>query len=186
MTTVEDIISHVMEEMRVVVDGCVQNMRRVKAGGITPESVRDLLVLSHGQMSPLYQLANIRNIDVNSLEIKPWEKSLLQEIEKAFIKSDLGLTPQNNGEVIRIVSPPLTEERRRQLVKKVKGDIEAVKVRIRNIRQEAKEKIKALKKDKISQDVLENAENSLQKVTNKNIQELDVLFNKKETELLTL
>ena len=96
------------------------------------------------------------------------------------------MTPQNNGEVIRIVSPPLTEERRRQLVKKVKGDIEAVKVRVRNIRQEAKEKIKALKKDKISQDVLENAENSLQKVTNKNIQELDVLFNKKETELLTL
>lgn len=186
MTMVEDIISGVAAEMHVVLDRCLQNTRKIKAGGISPDIIRDILVLSHGQMMPLYQLANIRNIDINILEIKSWEKSLLQEIEKSIVKSELGITPQNNGEVIKLISPPLTEERRRQLVKMVKENIEEDKVRIRNIRQTAKDKIKDLKKEKISEDILKNAETSLQKITDKHIEELDAVFKKKETELLTL
>lgn len=186
MTTVEDITTTVTLEMSGVVEKCRDGVKKIKAGGISPDIIRDILVLSHGQMMPLYQLANIRNIDINILEIKPWEKSLLQEIEKSIVKSELGLTPQNNGEVIRLISPPLTEERRKQLVKIVKENIESDKVRIRNIRQTAKDKIKDLKKEKISEDILKNTEASLQKITDKNIKDLDDIFSKKEKELLTL
>ena len=186
MSTTEEIINRLTEQMQNITKATREEIKKIRANKIDPEVFNDVLVMAYGLPTPLPQLANIKNIDTRTIEIKPWEKSLLQEIEKGIIKSNLGLTPQNNGEVIIIIAPQLTEDRRKQLVKLAKEQIEKDKIKIRNIRQKMKEELKGLKEGKISQDKIKATETKIQKTTDSCIQELDQIFEEKQKTLMQI
>lgn len=157
---------------------------KIRAGRAMPDMLDGLQVLYYDSMTPLNQIAAITTSDARTLIIKPWEKRCLHEIEKAITNSRLGLNPQNDGEVIRIVIPPLTEERRKDLVKQVKGEAEKGRVAMRNIRKDIKEAFKSLQKDGVSEDAVKKAEEKLQTVTDKHIHNIDTLLTNKEAEIL--
>ena len=141
----------------------------------------------YGSPCPLNQVANISAPEPRVLVISPWEKSLMKEIEKAILTSDLGINPSNDGSVIRLVVPELTEETRRNLVKNVKKTGEEAKVALRSIRREANDKIKALKKDgEITEDELKNSEEKVQKIIDSFVKEVDTIIVAKEKEIMSI
>lgn len=140
----------------------------------------------YGSLAPISNVANISVPDARTIAITPWEKPMFKEIEKAIINSELGVTPENNGEVIRICIPPLTEERRRQLVKQSKGEAENAKVSVRNARREAVDLIKKEVKAGLSEDSGKDAEAEVQKVHDKYMKRIDEVFAAKEKEILTV
>lgn len=159
----------------------------IRAGRANPHVLDKLQVEAYGSMSPLQQLGNISVADARCLVISPWDKSLLKPIEKAIQASDIGINPSNDGSVIRLVFPELTEERRRDLVKQVKKMGEDTKVAARNIRREAMEGIKKLKTGKeISEDEADNAEQDVEEKISKCMNEIDKTISAKEKELLTV
>jgi ribosome recycling factor len=137
-------------------------------------------------MTPLHQIANVNTPDARTIVIQPWEKNKLQDIERAIINSNLGLTPQNDGSIIRITVPPLTEERRKDMVKIAKAQGEDTKVGIRNARRDALEQIKKLQKEGLSEDEAKDLEAKIQQITNEYITKVDEHVAKKEKEILTL
>ena len=143
-------------------------------------------VSSYGLMVPLNQVANVSVPDARTITITPWEKSMFKVIEKALIDSPIGITPENNGEVIRLGIPPLTEERRKQLVKQSKGEAENAKMSVRNARREAIEGLKKAVKDGMAEDVQKDAEAKVQKIHDKFLKKVDELFAAKEKEILTV
>lgn len=159
---------------------------RVRAGRATPTMLDNVQMLYYGNMVPLNQVAAITSADARTLMIKPWEKSSIADIERAIIHSNLGFRPQNDGEVIRIIIPPLTEERRKELVKQVKNEAEKGKVAIRNVRKDIKEAFKQLQKEGASEDLVKRAEEKLQTATDKYIQKIDQLLAHKEQELMAV
>ncbi|XWN34843.1 MAG: ribosome recycling factor [Roseivirga sp.] len=159
-------------------------LAKIRAGRALPSMLDGLLVAYYGQATPINQVASVSTPDARTLAIKPWEKGLIAEIEKAILNSQMGLTPQNDGELIRINIPPLTEERRKLLVKQVKGEVEKGRVAIRNIRKEVKEALKQLQKAGSSEDGIKRAEEQAQKLTDTSINQLDALLARKEAEVM--
>lgn len=159
---------------------------KIRAGKATPAMLDGVLVDYYGAPTPLAQVANINTPDARTIVVQPWEKSLISAIEKAIITSNVGLNPQNDGIVIRLNVPPLTEERRRDLVKKAKEEAEAGRITIRNIRKNTNESIKKLKNDGASEDEIKVGEAEVQKITDAFIIKIDQLIEIKEKDIMTV
>lgn len=159
---------------------------KLRAGKAMPSMLDGLNVDYYGAPTPLNQVANVNTPDARTIVIQPWEKKLIQAIEKAILESNLSLNPQNDGEVVRLNIPPLTEERRKSLVKTVKAEGEQAKVAIRNIRKEANEKIKKLQKDGMAEDEAKDAEGRVQQITDAYIVKVDEVCVVKEKEIMTI
>ena len=183
MNKPEEILERLTEQMQNIIKEAQEEIKKIRANRLDPEIFKGILVMSYGHPTPLPQLANITNIDQRTIEIKPWEKNLLPEIEKEIKKSNLGLTPINNGEIIKITAPQITEERREQLVKLTKEQIEKNKIKIKTIRQNIRDELKILKKEKISEDIIRTTETKIQTITDNHIQKLDTIFKEKEHSL---
>ena len=158
---------------------------KVRAGKATPNIVDGIVVDYYGNPTPIQQVGNISVADARTLTIQPWEKNMLQPIERAIIAANIGINPQNDGNMIRLFLPPLTEERRKELVKRAQNEGEQSKVAIRAIRRESMEQIKKLQKNGLSEDVTKDAENSIQVLTDKYISLVDKYLGTKEKEIMT-
>jgi len=161
-------------------------LNKIRAGKASPSMLDDIVVDYYGSPTPLSQVGGINTPDARTIVIQPWEKSLLVPIEKAIMEANLGVNPQNDGVIIRINVPPLTEERRRDLVKKAKGEAESGKVGIRNIRKDANEKIRKLKSEGVSEDEMKTGEGEIQKLTDAYIVKVDQLAEAKEKDIMTV
>lgn len=159
---------------------------KIRAGRANPNMFDGLVVDYYGTPTPINQVGNISVADARTLTIQPWEKNMLQPIERAIIAANLGVTPQNDGTIIRIFLPPLTEERRKEIVKRVHGEGEHSKVAIRNIRRDAIEHIKKLKKDGLSEDLAKDSEDEIQQMTDKFISLVDKHLAQKEKEIMSV
>ena len=161
-------------------------LNKIRAGKASPSMLDDIMVDYYGSATPLSQVGSVNTPDARTIVVQPWEKSLLPAIEKAIKEANLGVNPQNDGIIIRINVPPLTEERRRDLVKKAKGEAENGKVAIRNIRKDANEKIKKSKADGVSEDEIKVGEAEVQKLTDAYIVKVDQLTEAKEKDIMTV
>jgi len=185
------------EELELFIDDCGENMDaatkhlekellKIRAGRASVQMLDGISVDYYGTMTPLNQISNMGCPDPKTIAIQPWEKSMIEHIEKAILKANLGFNPANNGEIIRINVPPLTEERRKALVRQVKTECENGKVAIRNIRRDTNEEIKRLKKEGLEEDVAINAEEKVQRMTDINIKRVDDILEKKEKDIMTV
>ena len=182
-----DIIHDYDAKMQKTVDVVVSDFASVRAGRANAGVLDRIAVEYYGTETPIHQVASISTPDPRTLVIQPWDATLLKAIEKAILISELGINPQNDGKVIRLNFPQLTEERRKELTKQVKKYGENGKVAVRNIRRDAMDKLKAMeKKSEITEDDLKEYEKDLQKVTDKRIKEIDDLTSKKEAELMAV
>ncbi len=172
--------------MEMAVEYLDDTLSHIRAGKASARLLDGIRVDYYGSMSPISNVANVSVPDARTIAITPWEKSMFKVIEKAIIDSELGITPENNGEVIRLSIPPLTEDRRRQLVKQSKGEAENAKVSVRNARREAIEGLKKEVKNGLSEDAEKNAEGDVQKLHDKFMKRIDDLFAAKEKEILTV
>lgn len=172
--------------MDKAIDHTDSELLKIRAGKASPAMLDGLSVDYYGTATPLSQVGSVNTPDPRTLVIQPWEKSLLGPIEKAIQEANLGLNPQNDGIVIRINVPPLTEERRRDLVKKVKAEAEQGKVAIRNIRKDTNEKIRKLKSEGVSEDEMKTGEGEVQKLTDSYIIKVDQLSDAKEKDIMTV
>ena len=159
---------------------------KVRAGKATPSMLHGVMVDYYGSPTPLQQVANIGTIDARTISVQPWEKAMLNEIAKGIINSNLGLNPQNNGETILINVPALTEERRKELVKKAKSEGEHAKVGIRNNRKDALDFVKELKNDGLSEDFVKDAETHIQSITDTYVKKVDDQLDLKEKDIMTV
>ena len=158
----------------------------IRAGRANPHVLDKVKVDYYGTPTPIQQVGNITIPEARMIQIAPWEKTLIKEIEKAILASDIGITPSNDGAVIRLVFPELTEERRKDLVKDVKKKAEECKVAIRNIRRDGNEALKKLSKTEVSEDTIKELEDDLQKLTDKFVKDVDKLMDDKSTEIMTV
>jgi len=172
--------------MDKAIDHCESELQKIRAGKANPAMLDDIMVDYYGTPTPLSQVGNVNTPDARTIVVQPWEKSLLTPIEKAIKEANLGLNPQNDGVIIRINVPPLTEERRRELVKRVKGEAETGKIAIRNIRKDANEKIRKLKNDGVSEDEMKVGEGEIQKLTDAYIIKVDAHSEAKEKDVMTV
>lgn len=154
---------------------------KIRAGKASPAMLATVMVEYYGSQTPLSQVANINTPDARTISVQPWEKSMIQEIETSIMNANLGFNPMNNGEMVIINVPPLTEERRKDLVKQAKSEAEDAKVGVRNARQDAN---KELKKIDVSEDFLSNAEMDVQELTDKYVKKVDALLEVKEAEIM--
>jgi ribosome recycling factor len=186
-----------MEEIQLYLDDTKDSMEKalkhtnselakIRAGKANPSMLDSLSVEYYGSATPLSQVSSITVPDARTIAIKPFERKMIAEIEKAIRNSDLGMTPQNDGDVVRLNIPPLTEERRRDLVKKVKGEIEAGKVSIRNIRKDTNEALRKLLKEGAAEDDIKRAEEKVQTLTDQYIAKVDSISSTKEAEIMTV
>lgn len=173
------------EKMQKTIDHLEADYQGIRAGRANPHVLDRLRVDYYGTPTPIQQVGNITIPEARMIQIAPWEKSLIKEIEKAILASDIGITPSNDGSVIRLVFPELTEERRKDLVKEVKKKAEECKIAIRNIRRDGNEAFKKIAKE-ISEDEVKQLEEELQKITDKYIKEVDKLTESKSAEILTV
>lgn len=163
-----------------------ESLAHIRAGKANPRILDGVKVEYYGTLTPLSNVANINTPDAKSIVVQPWEKSMLREIEKAILASEVGITPENNGEVIRLGIPPLTEERRRNLVKQSKQEGEDAKISIRTARREAIDNLKKSVKEGMPEDVEKDAESEIQKVHDKYIKQVDEIVSEKEKEIMTV
>lgn len=161
-------------------------LTKIRAGKASPVMLNGVMIEYYGSMTPIQQVANINTTDARTILVQPWEKNMLNDIAKGIINSNLGLNPQNNGEQLIISVPPLTEERRRDLVKKAKTEAEHAKVGVRNNRKDSIDMIKDLKNDGLSEDMVKTAEEEVQKITNGAIKKVDDLVELKEKDIMTV
>lgn len=159
---------------------------KIRAGKANPSMLDGIMAEYYGSPTPLNQIANIVVLDARTISVQPWEKKMLQPIEKAIMASNIGITPQNDGTNIRLFLPPLTEERRKELVKKCNGEGEHAKVSIRNIRRDAIEHIKKLQKDGLSEDAAKDSEAETQDLTNRFISLVEKHLEAKEKEIMSV
>lgn len=184
---IEDIRQDAEERMGKSIDALKQAFARIRTGRASPSLLDDIRVDYYGAQTPLAQVANITVEDARSLLISPWEKTMIPVIEKAILKSDLGLTPASTADVIRLPMPPLTEESRKGLTKQARSEAENAKVAIRNIRRDANSTVKELEKEKeISEDEERKAEEAIQKVTDRFVARVDELLAEKEADLMEI
>ena len=161
-------------------------LTKIRAGRANTSMLEGLMVEYYGVMSPVTQVASVTAPDARTIAIKPFEKKMIVEIEKAIKDSEIGLTPQNDGEIIRLNIPALTEERRKDLIKRVKNEIETGKVNVRNIRKDTNEELRKLLKEGASEDEVKRAEEKVQQLTDGSVSRLDAISSEKERELLTV
>lgn len=180
------IIDSTKEAMQSAIEHLDKQLQKIRAGKASPMMLSGVMVDYYGAKTPLAQVANVNTLDGRTITVQPWEKSMMQPIEKAIIDSNLGLNPQNNGEQIMINVPMLTEERRRDLSKQAKAEGEHAKVGIRNARKEANDEIKKLKNDGLSEDLAKTAEADVQKVTDGFIAKVDHFIESKEKDIMTV
>ncbi len=161
-------------------------LTKIRAGKATPSMLSSVMVDYYGSPTPIQQVANITTMDARTITVQPWEKTMLNEIAKGIINSNLGFAPQNNGEVLIISVPPLTEERRRDLVKRAKAEAEHAKVAVRNNRKDALDMVKDLKSEGLSEDLSKDAETEIQNITNGFVKKVDELVELKEKDIMTI
>lgn len=183
---VKEYLSNAEDSMQLAVDYLEDTLGHIRAGKASARLLDGIRVNYYGSMAPISNVANVSVPDARTIAITPWEKSMFKEIEKAIINSELGITPENNGEVIRLGIPPLTEDRRKQLVKQSKQEAETAKVSVRNARREAIEGLKKEIKQGLSEDTEKDAEGDVQKLHDKYMKKIDALFAEKEKEILTV
>jgi ribosome recycling factor len=159
---------------------------KIRAGKASPAMLNSVMVEYYGSMTPLQQVANVNTIDARTIIVQPWEKPLINDIAKGIINANLGLNPQSNGDQLIIAVPPLTEERRRDLVKRAKTEAENAKIGVRNNRKDALDMIKDLKSEGLSEDMSKDAEEEVQKITNSYIKKVDELLELKEKDIMTI
>ena len=180
-------ISEFKEKAKLAIERLESDLKKVRTGRAHPDMLDGIKVEAYGVMTPLNQVANISVPEPRMIVIQPWEKTLVGAIEKAILKSDLGLNPNSDGSAIRLVLPQLTQERRAELVKQVHKKAEETRVGIRNLRRDTNDAMKKLEKDKtISEDELKKAQEDTQKLTDKYIKEVDQVMASKEKEILEL
>jgi ribosome recycling factor len=181
-----NITAHALDSMDKAISHLEAELVKIRAGRANPNMFDGLVVDYYGNPTPINQVGNISVTDARTLVIQPWEKNMLQPIERSIIAANLGVTPQNDGLIIRIFLPPLTEERRREIVKRVHQEGEHSKVAIRNIRRDAIEHIKKLKKDGLSEDLAKDSEDEVQEMTDKYISFVDKHLAQKEKEVMSV
>ena len=174
------------ESMVKAIEHFETEIAKVRAGKASPSMFNGVNVDYYGSATPINQVASVTNQDARTLVISPWEKPMLQEIERAIMGANLGVTPMNDGDFIRIVMPPLTEERRRDLVKQVKEYSENAKISLRNVRRDANDGLKQLQKDGTSEDLIKDAESNVQNITNDYAAKIDTILVAKEKEIMTV
>lgn len=179
-------LSEAEESMQKAVQHTGAELTKIRAGKASPAMIEHLRVDYYGTLTPVSQVANVSAPDARTLVIKPWEKNMVGEINKAIKNSDLGLNPIQDADSVRLNIPALTEERRRELVKQVKGETESGKVAIRNIRKDVNDSLRKLQKEGTSEDAVRDAEAKVQKMTDSYIVKIDDLLSKKEAEIMTI
>ncbi|WP_279112954.1 ribosome recycling factor [Hoylesella timonensis] len=186
MIDVNATLKEAEERMQMAATYLEESLSRVRAGRANVAILDGVMVNSYGSMVPLNQVANVSVPDARTIAIKPWDKKAIKDIEKAIMDSDVGITPENNGEIIRLGIPQPTEERRRDLVKQCNKIGEKAKIEVRNVRSEIKDRLKKAVKDGLSEDVGKDAENELQNVHDKYIKNVDRLLEEKTKEIMTV
>ncbi|MBX3240353.1 MAG: ribosome recycling factor [Chitinophagaceae bacterium] len=186
-----------VEDVSLIMDVCEDSMNKavnhleselvkIRAGRATPQMLDGIVVDYYGSPTPVNQVGNISVADARTITIQPWEKNMLQPIERSIIAANIGINPQNDGTIIRLFLPPLTEERRKELVKKVNAEGEQSKVAVRNIRRDCIEDIKKLQKNGLSEDAVKDAEKNIQQITDKYIALVDKHLAAKEKEIMVV
>ena len=186
MIDVKETLAGAEEKMEEAVMYLEEALAHIRAGKANVKILDGIRVDSYGSLVPLNNVASVTTPDARTIAIKPWDKSMFRPIEKAIMDSNVGITPENNGEIIRLGIPPLTEERRKQLAKQCKGEAENAKVSIRNARRDTNDKLKKGIKDGLSEDLEKDAEADLQKMHDKYIKHVDDLYAAKEKEIMTV
>lgn len=181
---VKEVFEQMKSAMDKAVDHAASEFTKIRAGKAHPSMLDSVKVDYYGNLVPLNQVGNVNTPDAKTITVQPWEKAMIQPIEKGIVIANLGLTPSNDGNLIRISLPPLTEERRKETVKKVKGEAETAKVSLRAIRKDANEAIKRLQKEGLAEDEAKSAEQQVQKTTDAFIKKIDDLTAAKEAELM--
>jgi ribosome recycling factor len=183
-------VSQIMDQsedtMKKAISHLEAELTKIRAGKANPQMLEGIMVDYYGAPTPISQVGNISVLDARTLTIQPWEKNMLQPIERAIIASNIGINPQNDGVIIRLFLPPLTEERRRELVKRCQGEGEHAKVAVRNIRRDAIENIKKLQKNGLSEDAAKDAEADVQDLTNRFIIKVEKHLEAKEKEIMAI
>ena len=187
MTDTKQLVKTAEEKMTFAIEYLDEQLARIRAGKANPKILDNVRVPYYGSVVPLSNVASINTPDAKTIMITPWEKNLIKEIEKAILNSEVGITPENNGEVIRLGIPPLTGERRKQLAKQCKSEAENAKISIRNARRDAIDALKkSIKADGVPEDVEKDAEADVQKIHDKYIKRVDELYAAKEKEIMTV
>ena len=186
MIDVKEVLQDAEERMEMAAMFLEEQLSRIRAGRANIAILDGIRVDSYGMMVPLNQVANVSTPDARTIAIKPWDKKAIRAIEKAIMDSEVGITPDNNGEVIRLAIPQPTEERRKELVKQCNKIGEKAKIEVRNVRGDIKDKLKKGIKDGLSEDLEKDAENDLQKMHDKFIKQVDDLYAAKEKEIMTV
>lgn len=183
---IKNLLDSTAEKMSKTIQHLIGELQKVRAGKASPTMLDGITVDYYGTPTPINQVANVMTADARTLTIQPWEKSMISPIEKAIMMANIGVTPQNDGEMIRLFLPPLTEERRKELVKKVNSEGETAKIHVRNIRRDGIETIKKLQKDGLSEDEAKANEAKIQNLTDKHISNIDEVLKEKEKEIMTI
>lgn len=181
---IEFIFDSAKELMSKAISHLEKNLTKIRAGKASPSMLDTVFVDYYGSQTPLSQVANVGTMDARTITVQPWEKAMLEPIERAIINSNLGLNPQNNGEMIMINVPQLTEERRRDLAKQAKAEAEDAKVGVRNARRDANDEVKKLEKDGLSEDRAKDLEAEIQKMTDTHGTQIDEILAKKEADIM--
>ena len=186
----DEMVKMVLDDTRQKMDKSIKHLEaqlmKIRAGKASTNIVDGISVDYYGVMTPLSQVSNIGTPDVKTVMIQPWDKNMIGPIERAIMQANIGIMPENNGEVIRLMVPPLTEERRRDLVKQVKAEGEDTKVGIRNARRDANDELKSLKDDGLPEDEQKNGESEVQKLTDEFIEKVDKDVEAKEKDIMTV
>jgi ribosome recycling factor len=186
----EEDIALIQEEARESMEKGIRHfeseLSKIRAGKASPDMLDGIQVEYYGNPAPIQQVASVNVQDARTLTVQPWEKNMIQTIEKAIMAATIGINPQNDGQVIRLFLPPLTEERRRDLVKRVNAEGEHAKIAIRNSRREAMEQVKKLQKDGLSKDAAKSAEDDIQSLTDSYITTIDKRCASKEKEIMVV
>ena len=183
---ISQIVSTADDHMKKAITHLETELIKIRAGKATPQILDGIVVDYYGSPTPINQVGNINVMDARTLSIQPWEKNMLQPIERAIIAANIGIKPQNDGSQIRLFLPPLIEERRKELVKRCQGEGEHSKVAIRNIRRDAIEHIKRLQKNGLSEDIAKDAETNIQDITDRFITAVDKHLTSKEKEIMSV
>ncbi len=184
--TIKEILEHASQQMEKSVHHLEVELSHVRAGKISLVVLDGIRVEYYGAQVPIPQVANVSVVDARTLLIQPWEKNMLAVIERAILAANIGITPLNDGNVIKLFQPPLTEERRREFVKRAHHLAETARISVRNIRREAIEQVKKLSKEHVSEDQIKDGENEIQQLTNKYIQAIDKHLQIKEKDIMTV
>lgn len=182
----ENIISELSAQMKKAIAHLESELSKIRAGKATVQIVDGIFVDYYGNPTPINQVANITIPDARTISLQPWERNMIAPIERAIIASNIGLNPQNDGNYIRLFLPPLTEERRKEFVKRANGEGEQAKIALRNIRRDSIEQVKKLQKDGLSEDIAKEGENRIQGITDKHIAIVDQLCKDKEKDIMTV